>query len=99
VVAVRLPFYPAATSAELIHENDTGWSVCFLGVSLRESVFFTRDDIVGGIGEQAFKNWANIVRYFESVLKAAGYKGVHRRLGETGSALVAVWDITPVMAA
>jgi len=98
VVLVTLSFHPDATSAELIRQED-GWLVVFVRSDTRDIEFFTKDDVGGDIDNHALHNHANIVRYFESRLKAAGYEWATRRLRAMTGNVVAIWDLTPPAAA
>jgi len=88
---VALSFYADATSAELI-PDDGGWFVSFVRPSANKCQFFTKDDVCDDLGPRALKNQGNVIRYFESRLKAAGYIGVTRRTRATGVEVAAVWD-------
>jgi hypothetical protein len=91
---VTLAFHSDALSAELIYQQD-GWLLWFFRPKLNEYQFFTREDVGGDIDDHTLNNPGNIVRYFESRLKAAGYEGVTRRSTATDAAVVAIWDFTP----
>lgn len=98
VVSVSVSFHVDATSAELIRQED-GWLVVFIRSQTQDVEFFTRDEVGGDIDNHALHNHANIVRYFESRLKAAGYQWAIRRSKVVSGNLVAIWDLTPPAAA
>jgi hypothetical protein len=94
VVLVSPTFYPDAVMVELQRHED-GWCVWFVRPHMRESQFFKRSDIGEDIDERALINEGNVVRYMESCLRAAGYRGISRRSTVVGGDVAAIWDLEP----
>jgi hypothetical protein len=98
VVLVSPTFHPDADSAELRRQED-GWSLVFVRPHEREHQIFTKNEVGEDIGERAVRNEGNVVRYVQSCLRAAGYRSIRRRRIDPSCEIVAVWDLTPVVAA
>jgi len=98
VVLVSPTFHPDADSVEL-HRHKDGWSLLFVRPHGRENQLFTKNEVGEDIGERAVRNEGNVVRYVQSCLRAAGYKSIRRRPTDLSAEVVAVWDLTPVVAA
>ena len=98
VVLVSPTFYPDAVMVELRRHED-GWFLWFVRPHMRDFEFFARSDVGEDIDALALINEGNVVRYMESRLRAAGYKGISRRPTVLEANVAAVWDLTPVVAA
>ena len=98
MVLVSPTFHPDADSVEL-HRHKDGWSLSFVRPHGREHQLFTKNEVGEDIGERAVKNEGNVVWYVQSCLRAAGYRSISRRPIDLSGEVVAVWDLTPVVAA